>query len=186
MSDDINFENVVEIFSTGVPPEVSHFRNLVHPGRSWWLKTVIPKDHTIDPAKVWGMIRKKQPLNVHITDFAYDWYGNPITACSVWIREGIDVVLTIDRYNMVDYEIKKFAESFNTSGKLLYEEITSAWESNTQNINDEDWHNLFSVAELMSGWTTESQAAEKRKVFRVISNEKDNSQTNQSSELDTK
>ena len=41
MSDDINFENVVEIFSTGVPPEVSHFINLVHPGRSWWLKTVI-------------------------------------------------------------------------------------------------------------------------------------------------
>ena len=136
--DDINFENVMEIFSTGIPPEVSHFRNKVHPGRHWWLKTVIPIDNTLESARVWRKIRKKEPLNIHITDSAYDWFGNPIDACSVWIREGIDVILTVGYYGNIDYEIKKFAESFNDSGKWLHEQITNAWESNTQNINDED------------------------------------------------
>ena len=187
MADDhINFENIIDVLSTGIAPEISHFKKQVHPGRNWWLKTVIPIDDTTDPSRVWYMIHKKEPLNVHITDFAYDWYGNAISAYSVWIREGIDVIIKIGKNGKVDYKISPFSQSFNESGKWLYDELTKSWESNTQNINDEDWHKLFSVAELMSGWTTESQASEKRKVFKIISDEKDNSQTNQPSKLDSK
>jgi hypothetical protein len=186
MDDAINFENVTELFSTGIPPEISHFRNQKHPGRNWWLKTVIPVEETTTPSKVWQMVLKKEPFNVMITDIAYDWKGTVIVgARSVWIRQGIDVVINIDD-NKVGYKTKKFAESFNDSGKWLYEQITRSWESNVQNINDEDWHNLFSVAELMSAWTTEDQATEKRKVFKVIKNEKNNSQADQSSKLDSK
>lgn len=181
MKEPINFENILDLLKTSVPPEISHYRSGTHPGKDWWLKTVIPTDKSAGPTIMWKKIQQKEPLNVLLTNSAVDWFENTIeNANSVWIRHGIDLVVDVadNETGKFTYVIKNVTDSLNEFGNTINKKITDAWESNSQNINDIDWHNLIYISNLMSSWTSDVQAEKKRKMFKVITNEKDNSQTN--------
>ena len=182
----MNFENILEIFQQGTPPEITHFRKGSHPGKRWWLKTVIHKNPNSEPTKIWTIIQSLEYEIVTIITEAYDWFGNIIPDCySIWIREGLDITINLDNVGKFDYKIDKFNDSFNEFGKTISNEIEKSWLSNKQNLNDMDWHKLFYVADFMHRWTSERQAIENRKKIRIISDEKNNSQTDIQSELDS-
>jgi hypothetical protein len=174
----INFESILDLLKTSVPPEISHYRRSTHPGKDWWLKTVIPTNQTAGPNIMWKKIQQKEPLNVLLTNSAVDWFENPIKdAHTVWVRQGIDLVVDFDETGDFTYVVKNVTDSFNEFGKIINENIMNAWEANSQNLTDIDWHNLIYISNLMSGWTSDVQADKKRKMFKVITNEKNNSQT---------
>ena len=167
-----DFKDVWHILSTGVPPEISHFRNQTHPGRQYWLKTVIPcreADHTL--FDLWARVVQQHPSTVEITDQAYDWNGAIIPgAHSVWVREGVDVVLR-QHARGADYSIMPFEDSFNSSGRLYHRQVLQAQKLDPEKSSNSDWQNLICTTQLMSTWTTDTQARARRQVFKVVKNE---------------
>ena len=175
-----DFNNVWHILSTGVPPEISHFRNQTHPGRQFWLKTVIPSrdiDHHL--FDLWARVIQQHSLSVQITDQAYDWFENIIPgAHSIWVREGIDVVLR-QHARGADYSILPFEDSFNSSGLLYHRQVLQSQRLDCEKSLNSDWQNLISTTQLMSSWTTDTQARARRKVFKVVKNEENSSPNDQ-------
>lgn len=165
---DFTLSGVLGVIETGVPPEIMHFRKGTHPGKNWWLKTVVPLQQDTRITSIWMHISRMHPALVLLTPTAYDWYGEIISGFqSVWIKENLDLELLVKK-RIFDYNIVSFAEGFNNSGQKLQKIVESHQATMPHLCSDDEWSELSTVTEFMSAWTTDAQARQKRKTLRKL------------------
>ena len=181
-----DFANVCAILQTGTPPEITHFRNGNHPGKKWWLKTVVPASAHNALTEIWNRLAHQHPQLVTWVLEAYDWRECRIThAHSIWLRNDVDIVIDYQPPRF-DYVIMPFEDSFNQSGQQLHQALAHRNNSDFKQNQSQDWHKLKNIANFMSTWTTDSQADVRRNTWRVIESEQIDSQAHQGAQLDTK
>ena len=174
----LDFENVWQVISNCVPPEITHFQKQSHPGIGWRLKTVIPSSTDQDLFKSWLLITQKHPYAACLHETAYDWNQNLIpNALSVWTQDGIDIVID-NQSTPVNYHIIPSETSFKSSGKKLIKQINKDQKTSPEKNSQQDWHNLLCVAQLISSWTTDQQARVNRTTIKVVSDDKNSGKTN--------
>lgn len=165
---DLTLHGLFDIVDTGLSPEITHFKMGKHPGKHWWLKTVIPKNDTDRITTIWMHLCRMHPSLIYFTPYAYDWYGVLLEDFqSVWIKEQVDVVLTVKK-RVFDYDIISFPESFNVSGKNLQKLIKLEQQNNPDTFTQDEWNEIINVTEFMKSWTTDKQAKNNRKQLRKI------------------
>jgi hypothetical protein len=180
----LDFQNVWHLIQTQQPPEITHFQHKTHPGNGWWLKTCVPLVSDPNLYKIWQRITQQHSHLICITEPSWDWDKTEITnAVSIWCRDTIDVELQL-LDGVFQYNIVPFEKSFNSEGKSLEKQILKFNRDFPGILSELELTNLISVTQLMSNWHTDSQAKIKRRMFEVIENEKDSSQTHQSTMLD--
>ena len=157
----------------GVPPEITHFQKGVHPGRHWWLKTVVPHSKTSEIYQYWLRLHQAHGHRVWLTHSAFDWLQAPIPdAATVWIQQGFNVILSHENHT-ISHETVRFDQSFNQMGSQLTNCIDPA------KFSDPGWHKLTQLTDFISTWTTHSQAVARRKTFTRHHNEKDSGSCHQ-------
>lgn len=183
----MNFDDVWGTLHNSVPPEITHYQHQQHPGKDWWLKTAVFAG-TADPPliRVWHSLQNQHPHLIKITPTAYDWQGNLIDQVhSVWIANHRDVRLSYHcpdfAYEIVDQDI-----SSNQWGVHLEHALYGyAVAKNCDELLANDWQNLIHVAQFISSWCTDHQAAIKRKGIHIVHNSSpDQSAAHNGSELD--
>lgn len=121
---------------------------------------------------------------VCFTGETFDWNQKLIpNTVSIWLRETIDIVVKIGD-GTYDYDIVPFENSFNSAGKTFEKQLAKFQKQHPHSLADELQY-LKNVAQLMSSWHTDTQAKDRRREFKVFSNEKDNSHSHQSTKLDS-
>jgi hypothetical protein len=94
------FDQILSTLDNSIHPEVYHFRHGSHPGKNWFLKTVCPMPNLkqVDQlgfGALWEIFCIDHHKAAMMVPYAFDWKGNEIPYCaSVWLRTGIDVLLT--------------------------------------------------------------------------------------------
>jgi hypothetical protein len=169
----MDFDGVWEILDSTIPPEISHYRAGNHPGLGWWLKTAVPKNTNLSNA--WQTLATNHPTVVQMVHVAYNWQGAEIqSALSVWIRDNQD--LDLDHINgQWHYVIRPFDESVNVWGHRLNQNLRT-WQrrKHKTKLDEDNWHKLKSVAQMLQTWTSNQQAQIKRKGLKlVVDNQKD-------------
>lgn len=179
-----DFANVCAILQSGTPPEITHFRNGNHPGKSWWLKTVVPASAQCPLTEIWNRLAHQHPQLITWVLEAYDWQQQRIQgAHSIWLRNDVDIHIDYQDPHF-DYHILPFEDSFNVSGQQLHQQLTHRAQRDFKQNHPQDWHKLKSLANFMSTWTTDSQADVRRKTWRLIASEEIDSQAHQGAQLD--
>ena len=175
-----DFDNIHQLLTKGISPEITHFQKHTHPGNSWWIKTVVPLDPKL--VDLWDRIQNQMPTLVKIEPTAWDWYQNAIPSCqTVWLDQSIDIRIKQIRKKL-DFVVLPFEEGFNLLGKELCEQLNK--QNSLTEPADPDWQNLLDVAQLMSNWTTDTQARARRQIFKVVNNDQTRRSPHKRSKLD--
>jgi hypothetical protein len=178
-----NFENICSVLEACTPPEITHFQQGNHPGKRWWLKTVVPANADSEPTQIWDRLTSQHPQLIVWVAEAYDWRGDRIPhAHSIWLRNDIDICI-VRQPPGFDYTILPFEDSININGHLLLHELQKK-QKHFQKQNRADWHKLENIAHCISKWTTHNQAKNRRQKFKVIANESVDRQTTPNQQLD--
>jgi hypothetical protein len=163
-----DFSNLEPYFQEGIPTEISHFRNKTHPGVGWWLKTVIP-NRMVEPELFgfWKVISNRVPYLVRIVDQAWDWNGEVIQGgASIWVKTGKDVALEF-KDDELGYAVQDYGDSMNAWGTILSQILVENHDLDDPD-QDSNLKNIQAITDFMSKWTTDSQAANRRKNFKVV------------------
>jgi hypothetical protein len=165
----MNFDNVWSILNNSVPPEITHYQHGSHPGKTWWLKTVVPNSDTkVNVFKVWKAIEKSHKKLVRLVPQAYDWHQTCIPhAHSVWVNHKVDVSL-VQAENGFTYQISDYDKSFNEWGEHLQLWLSSQAVPQSKENDPHDWHKLWHVTELVKTWTTDAQAKHNRGKIKIV------------------
>lgn len=158
-------------------PEVYHAQNGTHPGRRWYIKTIIPgpkilNDDTHPLFLFWQTLQSRHTKMVRMSDTAFDWKGNIVKNWwTMWLDEKIDINWTYTRNDGFDYEIvdndigmKKTAEKLDL---WLNEDI------DTRHINNLpiSYERLHEITEFLRTFTTEHRSQLNRSKLRVLDND---------------
>ena len=177
----MNFDSLWHLLDNSVPPEVTHYQMGHHPGAGWWLKTVVPTNIHSPIYQAWYTIQNKHPRLVHMEHVAYDWHQKLITHThSIWLNHKIDITVT-QIGEEFEYQMGDYDQSFNVWGQQLLKELE---QQQSPEFDQDDWHKLCDVAQLMQSWTTDRQARKNRRSFTIVKPEKNTSAPHNRSKLD--
>lgn len=159
-------------------PEIYHARNLVHPGRRWRIKTILPgpkilNDDTHPLFFFWQAIQGRHTHLVRLTSKAYDWKGNLLLDWwTVWCDERIDISWSYSREDGFSFEILDYDNALKQSADKLHDWITEDLDTRHINHLPVSYKKLRIIADFLKTYTSEKQSIKNRLKLRVIENEK--------------
>ena len=113
---DNSLQTVLDTIQEAINPEIYHFRYGTHPGRKYYIKTIIPGPNIINDDtyvfwQFWETLANRYPRVVRLIDHAFDWQGNKIEHWwTIWLEERIDIIWSWSRtdgidFHLIDYDI---------------------------------------------------------------------------------
>jgi len=169
-----DFSNLYQLLSESIHPEITHYQKSNHPGIGWYLKTIIP---TIDVASFDSLeiynymveISNHYPSLLCITPQAYNWKQETIPNWhTVWIRDGMDLHITIDSMGCITHEIDEYQVGVKHHTHVLWQEISNLNLDNFSEQQKEHLEKIADVIQFLHTYTDEATSKLARKNFRVI------------------
>lgn len=173
MNKTIDFIGVLDVIKNLKNPEIWHVSNSTHPGIGWSIKSVMPFHEVAEPSMIricdmWTMLSNIHPNIVKLTNKSFDWNGNELIGWkTIWIRDGLDIKITLDDNKLPKYEIITFQ---NGSRSVIKNIIDKLQEQIANSNNDEkiELESLLDICETIISQVSEFDSQNMRKNFKVI------------------
>lgn len=159
-----------------VNPEVWHARNLSHPGKHWYIKTILPKSFQESSKLIvnfWYNLSKNHPNFVKITSSAYNWHGKLLDNWNtIWLYQDIDIEWTIDENGRPSFLFINFYTGLKNAAQYL---------QTTLGVNDNheyepSFAHIHDILWFLTTYASNDSAKTKRKTLEVIENEQNDSE----------
>lgn len=157
-------------------PEVYHAQNGSHPGRRWYIKTIIPglkilNDDTHALFFFFQALQSRHGKIIRVCDCAFDWKGHIIKNWyTVWLDEKIDIDWCYTRENGFDYEIVDYDIGIKRSAKKLEQWINEDLDTRHTDHLPISYERLSEITEFLCTYTSEHRSQINRAKLKVIDN----------------
>jgi hypothetical protein len=174
-----DFDTTIASILDSVNPEIHHYRQGLHPGHKWYIKTIVPgpeilTEHTYQIYIAWQDFCQRHTSLAKLTNIAYDWQGQIIPGWfTLWLDSRIDVKWKWEPDQLLVCTIVDFAKGLQQSGIESRNWLLSFEQSRQSSGSNVCLKNLLDITNFVETWTNESQCRKNRERFRIIdSNEK--------------